>query len=49
MPFIWVSASGIMHPAVGALFLLWLAFVGAMLATGRLNQRASSGPEDAHA
>ena len=35
MQFTWVDAATIMHPIIGAAFLLWLIAVGAMLATGR--------------
>ena len=35
MQFTWVDASTIMHPIIGAAFLLWLIAVGAMLASGR--------------
>lgn len=35
MQFIWIDAATIMHPIVGAAFMVWLLVVGAMLATGR--------------
>ncbi len=38
MQFIWIDAATIMHPIVGTAFFFWLVTVGAMLATGRVEQ-----------
>ena len=37
MQFIWVDAATVMHPIVGAVFMVWLLAVGAMLITGRID------------
>ena len=39
MLFIWVDAATIVHPISGAAFFVWLAVVGVMLVTGRVEQR----------
>ena len=39
MLFIWVDAATIVHPISGAAFFVWLAVVGLMLATGRVERR----------
>ncbi len=39
MLFIWVDAATIVHPISGAAFFVWLAVVGVMLATGRVERR----------
>ena len=38
MQVIWLPAPPIVHPVVGGLFFLWLLIIGAMLATGRVEQ-----------
>ena len=38
MQFIWVDSATILHPIIGAAFLLWLLAVGTMLATGRVER-----------
>ena len=42
MLFIWVDAATVIHPISGAAFFVWLAVVGAMLATGRVERRFSA-------
>ena len=39
MLFIWVDAATVLHPISGAAFFVWLAVVGVMLATGRVERR----------
>ena len=39
MLFIWVDAATIVHPISGAAFFVWLAVVGLMLTTGRVERR----------
>ena len=38
MQFIWLDAATIVHPIVGTLFLLWLAVIGGMLLSGRVER-----------
>lgn len=35
MQFIWIDSASMVHPVVGAAFLLWLLAIGVMLLTGR--------------
>ena len=39
MQFIWVAAATIAHPIIGTLFFVWLAVVGLMLLTGRVERQ----------
>ena len=39
MLFIWVDSATVVHPISGAAFFVWLAVVGLMLATGRVERR----------
>ena len=39
MLFIWVDAATVIHPISGAAFFVWLAVVGVLLATGRVERR----------
>ena len=38
MQFIWLDSATLVHPVVGTGFFLWLAAVGSMLATGRVER-----------
>ena len=38
MQFIWIDAATFMHPINGTAFFVWLALIGAMLATGRVER-----------
>ena len=42
MLLIWVDAATVLHPISGAAFFVWLAVVGVMLATGRVERRFSA-------
>ena len=42
MLFIWVDAATVLHPISGAAFFVWLAVVGVMLVTGRVERRFSA-------
>ena len=42
MLFIWVDAATVLHPISGPAFFVWLAVVGVMLATGRVERRFSA-------
>ena len=42
MLFIWVDAATVIHPISGAAFFVWLAVVGLMLVTGRVERRFSA-------
>ena len=39
MPFIWVDAVTLLHRLSGPLFMVWLALIGFMLASGRVQRR----------